>query len=193
MNSRALIYRLNPQSWSMGKAACGLVKTSRRQLDEVVGARVSRFRPICLEDYGIIWTEHGLRVARVFSLQSKGGGKNGKHDAVTDSSIITAISYASVQIYEHYHGAQFRDIPRATALLQTKQFGHIPSITFLCLLIATPKILRTGGIELSSEDSQRFTKLVGGLDKFNAAMVLFRKRGKKKPGEISEEEDAGDQ
>ncbi|KAJ7834395.1 hypothetical protein B0H13DRAFT_2426922 [Mycena leptocephala] len=147
-------------------------------LSEIVGARVSRFRPIRIEDYGIIWTAHGLRVARVFALHAKGGGQHGAHQPVTESAMIRAISYASIQIYEHYHGAQFRDIPTETAQLQTKQFGHILSIGFLCLLSTPPKVIVTG-LELSQEDAARFTKLSAGLKQFDAAMKLFRKREKK--------------
>ncbi|KAJ7850592.1 hypothetical protein B0H13DRAFT_1644427, partial [Mycena leptocephala] len=107
----------------------------------------------------------------------KGGGQHGAHQPVTDSAMITAISYASIQIYEHYHGAQFRDIPTETAPLQTKQFGHILSIGFLCLLSAPPKVIVTE-LELSQEDAARFTKLSAGLKQFDAAMKLFRKREK---------------
>jgi hypothetical protein len=117
---------------------------------ELVDARVSRMKPIKVDDFGIIWTAEGVRVAKgerlasdwftrciegpssdmgklVIALHSKGGGKHGKHEGITESTTITAISYASVQVYEHFHGAHFHDIPEATALLRTRQFAHIPS------------------------------------------------------------------
>ncbi|KAJ7693090.1 hypothetical protein B0H17DRAFT_873689, partial [Mycena rosella] len=104
-------------------------------------------------------------------------GKFGKHEPVTESSNISALSKISVQVFENLHGAQFRSIPMATAVLQTKQFAHIPSINFLCLLSAAPKIVPTG-LELGAEDSERFRTLSRGLNGFNAAMTLFRKSGK---------------
>ncbi|KAJ7258599.1 hypothetical protein C8J57DRAFT_1073662, partial [Mycena rebaudengoi] len=119
----------------------------------------------------------------------KGGGKHGKHEPVTDSTIVTAVSYVSGQVFEHLHAALFRSIPTETAMLQTKQFCHLPSINLLCLLSKAPKITPTG-LELLPEDSDRFKKLVGGLLRFNEAMVLFRKRGKK--GVAEEEEENGD-
>ncbi|KAJ7703887.1 hypothetical protein B0H17DRAFT_1126927 [Mycena rosella] len=57
----------------------------------------------------------------------------------------------------------------ATAVLQRKQFTRIPSINFLCLLPAAPKVVPTG-LELGAEDLER--------NGFNAARTLFRKRGK---------------
>ncbi|KAJ6529101.1 hypothetical protein B0H10DRAFT_2239846 [Mycena sp. CBHHK59/15] len=71
-------------------------------------------------------------------------------------------------------------------MLQTKQFAHIPSINWLCLLTNTPKALQVG-LELAPDDASRFKKMQGGLDKYQAAMVLFRKRGKK--GAAAEEDE----
>lgn len=112
-------------------------------------------------------------------MNAKGGGKYGKHEPVTDSTNISALSKISVQVFENLHGAQFRSIPTATAVLQTKQFGHIPPIAFLCLLSATPKVSPTG-LELAQQDSDRFKSFSRELKKFNEAMILFRKRGKRK-------------
>ncbi|KAJ6615027.1 hypothetical protein B0H10DRAFT_2220789 [Mycena sp. CBHHK59/15] len=144
----------------------------------VIAARVTPLRPLHIGDYGIIWTKNGLMVGHVFGLQAKGGGKHGKHEAVTESSNISALSKISVQIFDNLHGTQFRSIPVATALLQAKQFGHIPPINFLCLLSAVPKLSPTG-LELVPEDSDRFRTLSRGLVQFNNAMTLFKKRGKR--------------
>ncbi|KAJ7292486.1 hypothetical protein C8J57DRAFT_1456964 [Mycena rebaudengoi] len=144
-------------------------------LPDIVSARVTVHRPIRVGDYGVVMTTHGLRIGKVIELYSKGGGKNGKHEPVTESNIITAISYASVQVFEHQHGAQFRSIPLATAVLQTKQFAHIPSINFLCL-ISAPKPV-TIGLELTQDDAQRFKALMSGTSRVEEAMKLFRKRG----------------
>jgi hypothetical protein len=121
-------------------------------------------------------------------MNSKGGGKYGQHQPVTDSANISALSKISVQLFEKIHGTQFRSIPSATALLQTKQFAHILPINFLCLLSAVPKLLPTG-LELGAEDSERFKKLATGEAKFDDAMKLFRKRGKKKAGAEGDSED----
>lgn len=114
-------------------------------------------------------------------MQSKGRGKYGKHEAVTDSSNISALSKISVQLFENFHGPQFRSIPTSTAILQSKQFAHIAPIDFLCLLSSVPKLVPTG-LELAAEDSECFKKLSAGFSKFSDAMKLFRKRGKKTAG-----------
>ncbi|KAJ7728249.1 hypothetical protein B0H16DRAFT_1331110 [Mycena metata] len=111
--------------------------------------------------------------------------KYGTHHPVTDSTNISALSKISVQLFEKLHGAQFRSVSTATAMLQTKHFGHIPPINFLCLLSAAPKV-GLAGLELASEDSERFRILSQGLDKLNAAMVLFRKKGKRQGGAVDD-------
>ncbi|KAJ6523219.1 hypothetical protein DFH09DRAFT_877104, partial [Mycena vulgaris] len=107
----------------------------------------------------------------------KGGGKYGKHEPVTDSSTIAALSKISVQVFEPLHGAQFRAIPTATAMLQTKQYAHIPPIHFLCLLMSAPKGVPTG-LELCPDDVARFKILTKGTNRFQEAMKLFRKTEK---------------
>ena len=111
-------------------------------------------------------------------MNAKGGGKYGKHEPVTESSNIAALSKISVQVFEPGHGAQFRAIPTSTAMLQTKQYAHIPPIYFLCLLTSAPNVVSTG-LELCPEDVQRFKILTKGTNRFHDAMKLFRKTGKR--------------
>ncbi|KAJ6538761.1 hypothetical protein B0H10DRAFT_2245563 [Mycena sp. CBHHK59/15] len=147
-------------------------------LSDIISGLVTLFRPIHIGDYGVIFTPRGLMIGHVFAMHSKGGGKYGKHEAVTDSSNISALSKISVQIFENFHGAQFRSIPTSTAILQSKQFAHIAPIDFLCLLSSVPKLVPTG-LELTPEDSEHFKKLSAGFPTFIEAMKLFRKQGKK--------------
>jgi hypothetical protein len=63
------------------------------------------------------------------------GGKNSKHAAITDSFIISAVSYIGVQVFKRMYGRQFRVIPEATALF-TKQFALLQPIS-LRALVAT--------------------------------------------------------
>ncbi|KAK6984121.1 hypothetical protein R3P38DRAFT_2472408, partial [Favolaschia claudopus] len=144
-------------------------------LPEVIAARVTPLRPISIGDFGVIYTSRGLMVGHVFEMYSKGGGKYGKHEPVTESSNISALSKISVQVYEHGHGAQFRAIPTATAVVQTKQFAHIQPYQFICLLSGSPKTIPSG-VELRLEDANRFKLLLRGSAKFEVAEKLFRKR-----------------
>ena len=118
----------------------------------------------------------------VMALYSKTGGKNGKHESITDASNIAAISYAAIQVFEHMHGRQFRAIPSATATLQTKQFVILSSYAFICLLSSSPKI-RPTGLELGQEDAERFLRNLSGEGKFKEAMRLFRKRKQESCGD----------
>ncbi|KAJ7330947.1 hypothetical protein DFH08DRAFT_664832, partial [Mycena albidolilacea] len=83
----------------------------------------------------------------------------------------------SVQVFENLDGAQFRSIPSATTVVQTKQFAHIPPIHFLCLLLAPARPIPTG-IELTQEDAVRFKTLAGGVENSRRQLNCFG-RGEK--------------
>ncbi|KAJ6555722.1 hypothetical protein B0H10DRAFT_2122627 [Mycena sp. CBHHK59/15] len=103
----------------------------------------------------------GLRVAKIIALYSKGGGKNGKHNAIERHHNISAVSYLGVQVFEHSYGRQFREIPQATARLQTMQFRFLPPFTFLCRLSGSPKA-NGSGLELTLPDANLFQELGTG-------------------------------
>ncbi|KAJ7488491.1 hypothetical protein B0H11DRAFT_1686209, partial [Mycena galericulata] len=107
----------------------------------------------------------------------KGGGKNGKHGAVTEHHNISAFSYIGVQVFELVHARQFRAIPRATSLLQTHQFRLLPPFTFLCCLEGTP-IATPTGLELTINDAALFKDLKAGIKCFDTAVKKSRSRKK---------------
>ncbi|KAJ7849510.1 hypothetical protein B0H14DRAFT_3668205 [Mycena olivaceomarginata] len=119
------------------------------------------------------------------ALYSKGGGKNGKHGAVTEHYNISALSYINVQVYELAHARTFRAYPKATSLLQTFQFRQLPPFTFLCRLSGTP-IVNHMGIELTHEDANLFKELNSAIACFDTAVKLSRSR--KKAKELDAEE-----
>ncbi|KAJ6459148.1 hypothetical protein C8R47DRAFT_948060, partial [Mycena vitilis] len=61
----------------------------------------------------------------VETLYCKGGGKNGKHGAVTEHHNISAFSHIGVKVFELAHGRQFRAYPTATSFLHTHQFRQL--------------------------------------------------------------------
>ncbi|GLB37771.1 hypothetical protein LshimejAT787_0408220 [Lyophyllum shimeji] len=146
-------------------------------LQDILDARVTTFRPLQVHDYGIIYTDNGLRVGQVIVVYSKTGGKNGKHASVTDSSMISAVSYVGLQVFEFAYAREFRAIPEMTASLQTKQFVLLPSICFLYLL-GSKISLTAMGLELDADDMARFRELEKGAEKLKEAMKLFKKRSK---------------
>jgi uncharacterized membrane protein len=122
------------------------------------------------------------------ALYSKTGGKQGKHESISDSSNICAVSNIAVQIFEYVHARQFRSIPEATSILQTKQFALLGSISFLCLLSSTP-VVTAIGMELTQEDTEHFKILYAAESNFKEAMCLSRKRGRGKQNDGLGEED----
>ena len=63
------------------------------------------------------------------SIYAKTGGKNGRHNNVTDSSNVIDVSYLAVQIFEHQLGTQFHAIPKCS-LLNDLEFCGLESPTF---------------------------------------------------------------
>ncbi|KAF8167513.1 hypothetical protein B0H34DRAFT_854442 [Crassisporium funariophilum] len=142
---------------------------------ELKDARVTMLRPLQVGDYGVIVNPSGVMVGRVIALYSKTGGKNGKHSWINESSTIAAISYMAVQVFEHMHAQQFRSVPAATAIFQTRQFLQLSSINFLTLL--DYKEEQSSTLKLSPEDLHRFRTLQNADKQLQAALKLSQKQG----------------
>ncbi|KAJ7903001.1 hypothetical protein B0H13DRAFT_2335353 [Mycena leptocephala] len=127
----------------------------------------------------------GIRIGRVETLCCKGGGKNGKHGAVTDHYNISAFSHLGVQVFELAHARQFRAYPQATSLLHTYQFRQLQPFAFLCRLSHAPSV-NPSGIELTVEEASLFKDLSSAIGCFGAAVKLSRSR--KKSAELDAED-----
>ena len=106
----------------------------------------------------------------VVCLYSKSGGKSGKHNAVTDSSDITALSYIGVQVFEHSHSKWFTHIPSKTAQLQTRQFALLPPMYFLMCLHSAVEVNETQVVEVSREDYTEFKNMLQGVHRIRKAL-----------------------
>ncbi|KAJ7851297.1 hypothetical protein B0H14DRAFT_3662242, partial [Mycena olivaceomarginata] len=115
----------------------------------------------------------------VEALYCKGGGKNGKHGAITDQHNISALSYINVQVFELSHARTFCAYPKATSFLQTYQFRQVPPFTFLCRLSGMPTSNATG-LELTPEDAKLFRELNSAIGCFDRAVKMSRSRKKAK-------------
>ncbi|KAJ7659816.1 hypothetical protein DFH06DRAFT_1326841 [Mycena polygramma] len=161
-------------------------KLEARHLAAVTNAGITHFKPLAIGDFGIIWTELGLRVGKVEALYCKGGGKNGKHAAVNEHHNVSAFSHMGVQVFELAHARQFRAYPQATSFLQTYQFRRIAPFTFLSRLSASPRTNPTG-LELTPEDANLFKDLTSVIGRLDAAVKLSRSR--KKVSELDAEDE----
>jgi hypothetical protein len=116
----------------------------------------------------------------VVAMYSKTAGKNGKHAAITDSSLISAISYIGVQIFDYHAANHFTALPEAMSLLNIRQFEFIASIRFLVLLPRTSVTTQPdGGLLLDFNHTNLFRALTGQATQLTEAMRLFNRRGRK--------------
>jgi len=74
----------------------------------------------------------------VIALYLKGGGKNGKHAAVSSISNVVAISYVGVQVFQQMHRHIFRPVTSATVSFGTKHYRFCRQTSLLCRLSALP-------------------------------------------------------
>lgn len=70
----------------------------------VIGeARISAVNPLRSGEFCIIYTKLGIGLGQVIALDSKSGGKHGKHGAVPSINIVMEISYVGVQVFQRMH------------------------------------------------------------------------------------------
>jgi len=104
--------------------------------------------------------------------------KNGKHGAIVESSSIAAVSHLDVQLFQYRLAREFRSVPDATAIFQTKQFLFLPdSIQFLCLIETklSSEITSAPFIELLPRDVDHYKALKSGQKELTAALKLSKK------------------
>jgi hypothetical protein len=106
-------------------------------------------------------------------LYSKSGGQGGKHNAVADSSSITALSNIGVQVFEHTHLRWFSHIPTKTAQLHTRQFALLPPKCFLLCLRSPAKVNETQVVEVSPDDFLEFESMTGGVERIKKALHKY--------------------
>ena len=84
----------------------------------------------------------------------------------------------AVQVFEHMYARQFRSVPAATAIFQTRQFLLLSSLHFLMLLNYKESSQQQASIlELSPADLNRFRTLQKADKQLQAAFKLSEKRG----------------
>jgi hypothetical protein len=110
----------------------------------------------------------------VISVNSKGGGKNGKHGHVEKVDSVTLISYAFLQVYDHLRAMQFVARP-VDQTLEMSRFAHIPSSDFICTLQDVPSVV-AGGLKLSAQDHATFQELRRDEKKIISVMKKRRSR-----------------
>ncbi|KAL4250323.1 hypothetical protein AB1N83_013892 [Pleurotus pulmonarius] len=151
---------------------------------------VSNGQPLDLGDYGIVMTAAGkLMVARIITFGSKSGGKHGRHDAISQTYNISALSRIGVQTYEHMHLRQFRSVHVSMQEWQTSTFALLGSINFLCR-IAQPTTSPQWGVILSSEDTTLFKALQDSAGELAKALKWYNGRSKGETEDNDNEIDA---
>lgn len=140
----------------------------------------------------------------MLAIYSKTAGKGGKHASIDTASNIAATSYISVQLFEHTFGNQFCLIPEKMVAFQTKQYTHLLSKAFLCLLDFPPIVPSNSAAcdpgsaistSLSKSDHLRFSSLFGVSTAISKVLIELGKRSKGKgkgkviPEELSSGED----
>jgi len=123
----------------------------------------------------------------VIILFSKTEAKGSRHNFVTDTSNIMAVSNIGVQVFEQNVGPHFRETFQDKALF-TQRFDFIPPTAFLFALAHSPNHTPGLGLKLSPQDFQLFESLT----KVFPDIVRTMKALKSKKGDGKEDEVDGD-
>lgn len=111
-------------------------------------------------------------------MYAKTGAKNSKHEPVSETTNVTALSKIAVQVFEHIgHGCHFTSITTTTALLNTYHFHLLPSFQLLTLIHPHPSAVNADGLDLSSTDMEVFSDLQSprNLVALKNALEAFKK------------------
>lgn len=126
----------------------------------------------------------------VLSIYKRSGDKNASHGWTPTASAITAVSYLSVQIFEHFNGRTFRAVPSDLFSLQVKQFTLLPSASFVVVTDHEPlHIGHTENMQVSIADASRYAKLAEVTQNISLAIKNINSRPKKGK-DVAESEDS---
>ncbi|KAH6871759.1 hypothetical protein BKA70DRAFT_1484362 [Coprinopsis sp. MPI-PUGE-AT-0042] len=146
-------------------------------LDIAKDALVTPLRALQLDDYGIIFTEDSILLGRVVTMYSKTAGKNGKHAAVSDTSLISAVSYLGLHVFQNRHRNSFTHVPDSAALVGTHLFTFIPPFQFLMVLPARAVMpQRDGSLLLDDAHMIYFHLFASQAIALNASLKQFKSR-----------------
>ncbi len=123
-------------------------------------------------------------------MYSKGGGKAGAHSWVSSAESVGSLSYIVAQLYEHSHRRMFRTIHQTFSYMGVSRFAHLPSNSFLVMVLADGVKKMNDLLEISLPTLTLFQELCYEKEKLVEAVArLNTVRGKGNIIEIEEDED----
>ncbi|KAF5341671.1 hypothetical protein D9611_001992 [Ephemerocybe angulata] len=151
-----------------------------QNLNLILDAHVDSMRPLRIDNYAFVFVQFRyMSHAVIVTMYSNSAGKSKRHDAKTDTTAITGLSYLGIQLYERtFRGATFSAVHEETAALRTYRFEMISHFNFM-LRIPRNWVKRVEvdeNIELIPEAASCFDSLVMDEESLKSAMVLFTKR-----------------
>ncbi|PBK73737.1 hypothetical protein ARMSODRAFT_879949 [Armillaria solidipes] len=126
----------------------------------------------------------------VITMYLKGGGKAGAHGWVSSAESIGSLLYIMAQLYEHSHQQMFRTIHQTFSYMALSQFAHLPSYSFLVMVVADGVKKMNDLLEISSPALTLFQELCYKKEKLvDTVARLNTVQGKGNIMEIEEIED----
>ncbi|RDX45703.1 hypothetical protein OH76DRAFT_1486179 [Lentinus brumalis] len=168
--------------------------------DHLTQGRVSKLTPLTSsfdddpttnpDGFAFVLVDGRVRLGRVISVYSKGGGKHGRNGWVAVIESVSAASYIAIQVYDHTFGRQFcGSTSEAMARCRKKSYALIDPHLLLCKTRHPPKPV-AGDLQVSPEDVQDFSRLKAVLPRLLAVVKELKKR---KQSKNTAAEDADDE
>ena len=115
----------------------------------------------------------------VITTYSKGGGKAGRHDWVSQVSSIGQLSYGLTRVYQHLSGRTFNRVHRAARALAISTFAHLPAGAILVRIADNVKV-DDRAAEISNKTFGMFKELQiqkAGLLRMVSVLTAVRRKG----------------
>ncbi|TFK67006.1 hypothetical protein BDN72DRAFT_899354 [Pluteus cervinus] len=152
------------------------------ETDRIITGGVSMNRILTVGDFVFVYVAEKICLGLVLALYAKTAGKGVRHASTPSANNISAITYASVQVFEHGFGRSFKARTARTMLIGTNQFAHLPPFNMLTVLSTKPERISEQSVDVKEVDIELYRKLTSstGLARFKEADRKFRARGPRK-------------
>ncbi|KAJ7198955.1 hypothetical protein GGX14DRAFT_664555 [Mycena pura] len=118
-------------------------------------------------------------LGHIITTYSKGGGKAGRHDWVSQVSSIGQLSYGLARLYQHSSGRIFNRVHRAARALAISTFAHLPSGAILVQIADNVKVEERAA-EISNKTFMMFKEFQtqkAGLVRMVSVLTAVKRKG----------------
>ncbi|KAJ7055055.1 hypothetical protein C8F01DRAFT_1234841 [Mycena amicta] len=159
----------------------------------VSDAQVNHLAPLRAGTWVFAIDRGEIFLGNMLTMYSKGGGKAGRHDWISQVTNIGQLSYGLGRLYQHSSGRNFNRVHRGARALGVSTFSHLPSGAILVRIAETVKV-DDRAAEISNKTFTIFKELQmqkAGLLRMVSTLTAVKRKGNAGVNGLDLEEDDG--